>query len=118
MYEFTGKVRRINPVQTFANGFTKRELVLEEQHGDWTNCIAFQFKKEKASLLDGVTVGSSVKVRFVIDGREWTDQTRGGVRCFVDLTGLELEVVTSADGASAKVGTIVAAGAVSEDVPF
>ena len=30
MYEFTGKVKAVGEVQTFASGFTKRELVVEE----------------------------------------------------------------------------------------
>lgn len=31
MYEFTGKIKTIGEVQTFASGFTKRELVVEEE---------------------------------------------------------------------------------------
>lgn len=31
MYEFTGKVKSVGELQTFASGFTKRELVVEEE---------------------------------------------------------------------------------------
>ena len=30
MYEFTGKVKTVGELQTFASGFTKRELVVEK----------------------------------------------------------------------------------------
>ena len=33
MYELTGRVRRIGELQKFASGFTKRELVVDEDHG-------------------------------------------------------------------------------------
>ena len=46
MYEFPGKVKTVGEVQTFASGFTKRELVVEEEReGNWPNVVAFTFKK-------------------------------------------------------------------------
>ena len=33
MYELTGRVRRIGELQKFASGFTKREVVVDEDHG-------------------------------------------------------------------------------------
>ena len=81
MYELTGKVKTVCEVQTFASGFTKRELVVEEEReGKWPNVVAFAFKKEKATLLDGLTPGMRVKVGFAVDGREWTDPKNGKVR--------------------------------------
>ena len=36
MYEFTGKVKGVGELQTFASGFTKRDLVVEEERdGRW-----------------------------------------------------------------------------------
>ena len=46
MYEFTGKVKTVGEVQMFASGFTKRELVVEEEReGNRPNVVAFTFKK-------------------------------------------------------------------------
>ena len=92
MYEFTGKVKVVGELQTFASGFTKRNLVVEEERdGRWPNVVAFAFKKERVALLDGMVSGTRVKVGFAVDGREWTDPKTGKVRYFSDLTALRLE---------------------------
>ena len=92
MYEFTGKVKAVGELQTFASGFTKRELVVEEEReGNWPNVVAFAFKRDNAAKLDGIVPGMRVKVGFAVDGREWTDPKTGKVRYFSDLTALRLE---------------------------
>ena len=91
MYEFIGKVKAVGELQTFASGFSKRELVVEEDRdGRWPNVVAFSFKKDNAALLDGMSPGARVKVGFAVDGREWTDPKTGKVRYFADLTALRL----------------------------
>ena len=92
MYEFIGKVRSVGELQTFSSGFTKRDLVVEEERaGNWPNVVAVAFKKERVALLDGMVSGTRVKVGFAVDGREWTDPKTGKVRYFSDLTALRLE---------------------------
>ena len=92
MYEFIGKVKAVGELQTFASGFSKRELVVEEERdGRWPNVVAFSFKKDNAALLDGMSPGARVKVGFAVDGREWTDPKTGKLRYFSDLTALRLE---------------------------
>ena len=92
MYEFTGKVKAVGELQTFASGFTKRELVVEEEReGNWPNVVAFAFKRDNAAKLDGIVPGMRVKVGFAVDGREWTDPKTGKVRYFSDLTALRLD---------------------------
>ncbi len=98
MYEFTGKVKGVGELQTFANGFTKRELVVEEERdGNWPNVVAFAFKKDNVAKLEGVKPGMRVKVGFAVDGREWTDPKTGKVRYFSDLTVLRLERLGDAE---------------------
>ena len=92
MYEFIGKVRSVGELQTFASGFSKRDLVVEEERdGKWPNVVAFSFKKENAAKLEGMAPGMRVKIGFAVDGREWTDPKTGKVRYFSDLTALRLE---------------------------
>ena len=92
MYEFTGKVKGVGELQTFASGFSKRDLVVEEERaGNWPNVVAFAFKKERVALLDGIVSGTRVKVGFAVDGREWTDPKTRKVRYFSDLTALCLD---------------------------
>lgn len=103
IYEYTGVVEKILPVQTFTSGFTKRDIVLTDdvgQAGNWPNHIAFTFKKDNTSVLDSVKEGQRAKIRFAIDGREWTNP-QGQVKYFTDLTGLKLEVLNS-DGSSTE----------------
>lgn len=93
MYEFKGVVTKVGDVQSFASGFTKRDLVVEEDRpGEWKNVVAFSFKKNNCSLLDTVKVGSRVKIGFAVDGRAWQDPRTGAVRYFNDLTALKLDV--------------------------
>ena len=97
MYEFTGKVKSVGELQTFASGFAKRELVVEEEReGNWPNVVAFAFKKDNVAKLDGVKPGMRVKVGFAVDGREWTDPKTGKVRYSSDLTALRLEQLDGA----------------------
>lgn len=92
MYEFTGEVKAVGELQTFASGFSKRDLVVEEERdGRWPNVVAFSFKKENTAKLEGLALGLRVKIGFAVDGREWTDPKTGKVRYFSDLTALRLE---------------------------
>ncbi len=92
MYEIIGKVKAVGEMQTFTCGFSKRDLVVEEERaGNWPNVVAFAFKKDNAAKLDGIVPGMRVKVGFAVDGREWTAPKTGKVRYFSDLTALRLE---------------------------
>ena len=76
IYEYTGVVEKVLQLQTFASGFTKRDVVMTDDVGTeskWPNHIAFTFKKDAASMLDTVREGQRAKIRFAIDGREWTN---------------------------------------------
>ena len=96
IYEYTGVVEKILPVQTFASGFSKRDVVMTDdvgQGGQWPNHIAFTFKKDNTALLNNVQKGQRAKVRFAIDGRVWQDPKTGKNRYFTDLTALKLELL-------------------------
>lgn len=103
IYEYTGVVEKVLDTQTFASGFSKRDVVMTDDIGTETkypNHIAFTFKKDAASVLDTVREGQRAKIRFAIDGREWTNP-QGQVKYFTDLTGLKLEIL-NADGSSTE----------------
>ena len=104
IYEYTGVIEKVLDTQTFASGFSKRDVVMTDDVGTetkWPNHIAFTFKKDAASVLDTVKAGQRAKIRFAIDGRAWTDPKSGKDRYFTDLTGLKLEVL-NADGTSTE----------------
>jgi hypothetical protein len=104
IYEYTGVVEKIFETQTFDSGFSKRNIVLTDDAGEqskWPNHIQFTFKKDAASVLDGVKEGQRAKIRFAIDGRVWNNPRTGKDQYFTDLTGLKLEVL-NADGSSTE----------------
>ena len=126
IYEYTGVVEKILPMQTFSSGFTKRDVVMTDdldQQSRYPNHIAFTFKKDNTALLNNVQKGQRAKVRFAIDGRVWQDPKTGKNRYFTDLTALKLELLDG-DGSSvepvpepAEVPPDVLAGD-ADDLPF
>ena len=101
-YDYTGVVEEVMPVQTFASGFTKRDLIVGndvDSPSKYPNPVKFSFKKDNCSLLDGISKGQRVKVHFAIDGRRW--EGAKGVQYFVDLTALKIEAL-NADGSSTE----------------
>jgi len=97
IYDYQGVVEAVLPLQTVgANGFKKRDLILTDDVDSmsrYPNHLPFTFKQDKVSLLDKVTKGQRVKVRFAIDGRIWHSPKTDQDMYFKDLVGLQLEVV-------------------------
>jgi len=91
-YDLTGKIKIIQPVQTFGSGFTKREMVVIVEDGKYPQEINIEFVQEKVSLLDKLQVGQEVTVTFDIRGREYNG------RYFNNLQGWKL--TTHGAGAS------------------
>ena len=122
MYEFTGTVKKVCDTMTFASGFTKRDLVVEEEKdGSWPNVVAFTFKKDNTAKLEGISEGQRVKIGFAVDGREWTDPKTGNVRYFTDLTALRLDVLDSGGGADAPADDFLPEEPMQDldgDIPF
>ncbi len=84
-FELTGTVKLIMEQQTFPSGFSKRDFVVTTPDDRYPQDIAFSCLKEKAALLDNISVGQTVKVSFDIGGREYND------RYFVNLNAWRIE---------------------------
>jgi hypothetical protein len=94
-YDLTGKVKLIQEPQTFASGFTKREMVVTVEDGKYSQDINLEFLQDKVSLLDGVSEGQEIKVFFDIRGREYNG------RYFNNLVGWRIEALEQAAPAPA-----------------
>ena len=70
-YDLTGKVKVIQPAQTFASGFTKREFVVTVEDGKYPQDICLECVQDKVSLLDSIQIGQEVTATFDIRGREY-----------------------------------------------
>lgn len=84
-YDLTGKVKLVQDPQTFASGFTKREVVVTVEDGKYPQDINLEFLQDKVSLLDNVSEGQEIKVSFDIRGREYNG------RYFNNLVGWKIE---------------------------
>ena len=69
-YELTGKIKVIQEEQSFPSGFSKREMVVTVEDGNYPQDINLEFVKDKARLLDDLQLGDEVTVSFDIRGRE------------------------------------------------
>ena len=117
MYELTGKIRRIGEQQTFASGFTKREVVVEQPGGERGPMpVPVVFKGDNVPLVDPLAVGAEIKVCFSIEGREWRDPKTEKLRCFSELTAHKVEVIAAAPTAEELQGTVE--GAEDGEMPF
>ena len=117
MYELTGKIRRICDQQTFASGYTKREVVVEQPGGERGPIpVPVVFKNDNVPLVDSLAVGAEIKVSFTIEGRDWQDPKTEKLRCFCDLTAHKVEVTAAAPTAEELEGTVV--GTEDGEMPF
>ena len=122
-YDLTGKIKVIQEPQTFASGFTKREVIVTVEDGKYPQDINLEFLQDKVSLLDTVAEGQEIKVFFDIRGREQNG------RYFNNLVGWKIEADDAASApapASATAGDdrppipsdADAPGEFDDDIPF
>ena len=67
----TGTVKLLQEPQTFSGGFTKRDIVLSVQDGQYTQDVCIEFVQDKVVLLDTITVDQTITISFNIKGREY-----------------------------------------------
>lgn len=94
LYELTGCISKIKPIQTFNSGFQKQEVVINDKDKKFPQEIAIQFIRDMVNKLSEYREGDHVTVTFAIQGREWND------RHFVDLKGLKIERAVKIGGES------------------
>jgi hypothetical protein len=104
-YEIRGTVKLIQETQTFASGFTKRELVLTVEDSKYPQDINLEFLNDNVIVLDEIKAGDVVTIYFNIRGREYNG------KYFNNLVGWKIAV----DSAAAKTGQTPDT---NEDIPF
>lgn len=122
--EVTGKIKHLYDTQTYgANGFKKRELVLEtvEQYPQF---LKIEFVQEKCDVLNSYQVGQEVKIGINLKGREWINPENQTVY-FNSIQGwrvdpLQNAVATTPETANAQAPAQTASVNDSEpdDLPF
>ena len=94
LYELTGCISKIKPIQTFNSGFQKQEVVINDKDKKFPQEIAVQFTRDMVNKLSEYREGDHVTVSFAIQGREWND------RHFVDLKAIRIERAKKLGGES------------------
>ena len=109
-YEFTGTVKEIMDVQTFASGFKKRGFVVTSENSKYPQDIQFECLKDRIEMVDQLSKGDRITIHFDLNGREWNG------KYFVNLVAWKID--------QAKTGSSEAGPAQTpeepdeEDVPF
>lgn len=71
-YTATGPILNIGETQTFASGFTKRELVITtDADSKYPQAVKFEVTKDKCAELGKFKVGQPVTVYFNLRGNEY-----------------------------------------------
>ena len=86
----SGTIKAVGQTQQVNDRFSKRELVVTEQGGQYPQMIPIEFKQDKTSLLDGYKPGDEVTVTCYVNGREWTGKD-GVTKYFLSLSGNRIE---------------------------
>lgn len=86
----TGTIKVVGKTQQVSEKFSKRELVITEQGGQYPQMIPIEFKQDKTGMLDGYNPGEEVTVTCYINGREWTGRD-GVTKYFLSLAGNRIE---------------------------
>ena len=96
--EVQGKIKLIGDVQTFGSkGFRKRELVVTTDE-QYTQDIMVEFTQDKCDVLNGYSVGQSVKVGINLRGREWINP-QGEAKYFNSIQGWRIEKLDDSSNA-------------------
>lgn len=112
----TGSIKVVGQTQQVSEKFSKRELVVTEQGGQYPQLIPIEFKQDKTSLLDGYKPGEEVSVVCYVNGREWTGKD-GVTKYFLSLAGNRIERSGSNAGAPASEGAQAAPPPAMADMP-
>ncbi|MBK9758515.1 MAG: DUF3127 domain-containing protein [Flavobacteriales bacterium] len=95
----SGSIKMVGKTQQVSDKFSKRELVITEQAGQYPQLIPIEFKQEKTGLLDGFNPGEEVSVTCFVNGREWTGKD-GVTKYFLSLAGNRIERAGAASTSS------------------
>jgi single-stranded DNA-binding protein len=90
MLEISGTIKVIQPTQEISDRFRKRELVIEDNSGQYPQFIPLEFTQDKCEILDQFKEGDTVKVAFNLRGREWTNK-QNETKYFLSLNAWKIE---------------------------
>ena len=104
-----GVLCHIEPTQTYgAKGFKKRQVVIEQDKGSFSNFIPIEVTRDLCDEADSLNVGDEVEFAYRLNGRKWQKDESSEVRYFLSAEALSFSVRKTA---TPKVDS-------DEDAPF
>ena len=108
----TGVVHLVEETKEYgAKGFRKRLFVLEQNDGRFANYIPIEFIQDNCDSVNGLELGTEIKVRFRLGGRKWQKDPSSETRYFLSAEALGFDVVGTAPAPNPSVPP-------SDDIPF
>ena len=87
-----GVVHLIEETKTFGQkGFRKRQVVLEQSKGTFTNFIPVEFVKDGCDAVDDLTVGDEIEVTYRLSGRRWQRDAGSEAKYFLSAEGMSFK---------------------------
>lgn len=81
----TGKVHFIDETREFGQrGFRKRQVVLEQENGQFTNYIPVDFLRDACDTVNDLNVGDEIEVTYQLAGRKWQRDPQSEVKYFLN----------------------------------
>lgn len=98
-FQVSGKVLEVGEIQSFASGFTKRDVVIALSQSDqYPNPTPVSLRKDACRIADAINVGDAVTASGYIEGRRYDGPK--GTRYFVELNAKEIVVTDKAEPAA------------------
>lgn len=66
-----GRVKKINPLESFDSGFEKQTIVITELEGNYPQDLPIDFVKDKIAKLDSIKIDDVVEVKINFRGSEY-----------------------------------------------
>lgn len=96
-----GVVIEIGETQTFGQkGFRKRQVVLTQDDGRFTNYIPVEFIQDGCNQVDHMRKGTEVDITFNLTGRKWQKDAQAEVKYFLNAQATGFSVVDGAGGST------------------
>lgn len=93
-YEIEGKLIQKKDTVKTSELFRKREFVLHILSEEHPNYITFEATQDRCEVLNGIEIGSILKVQFNVKGRKW--EKDGNTRYFNTLQAWNIAIVYAA----------------------
>lgn len=102
IYDVTGTLLEKGEIIVVSDKFQKREFTITKKETvgqkEFIDYLKFQTTQDRCGLIDGFTVGETIKVEFNLRGNKW--EKDGKVNYFTNLEAWRLTHTTASDQGS------------------